>query len=138
MSHITKVHTTMIDLSTAVKAAKLLGLSCSFDKPYRSLNTKEIMPVVLNMPNWDIGLHLVDDKIELKADSYAYTEAQRAGNISKFLKKGEFLNEVRFSGILQQTYNIVNAITLAEKMGHKMTVTEPDENGTIHAEIIAN
>jgi len=135
MSHITKVQTTMTDLATAVKAAKLLGLSCSFDKKIRSWNTKAKMPVLLDMPNWDIGLSIVDGKIEVTADSVAFYEAAKAGNIPKFLKKNEPLDSTRFSGILQQAYNIVNAVTLAEKMGHKLTVSEPDENGTIHAEV---
>jgi len=126
----------MTDLGIVKQAIQFLGLSYSIDKAYRSLNTKEKMPLVIDMPGWDIGLHFVDGKIELKADSYAYIEAARQGKIPKFLKKGERLNELRFSGILQQAYNITNATSLAEQMGHRIIVSEPDDNGNVHAQIL--
>jgi hypothetical protein len=139
MSHLTRVKTTLKDPKKLERALIFLGLTYEKNQQINSWNAVPISEfVVTNVGIWNIGFQRNNDDgvYEVIGDSVSWDGVQKHPKLKKALSKikGDKRREV-FMGILQQAAAITTAVIEAENLGHKITISEPDEDGIIRARI---
>ena len=137
MSHKTILQTSMDNLSTVKEALLFLGIEYKENTTVRMWSQRDNTNsnIVIPQTHYDIGILNKNNKISVIGDSMAFPIIFQTPSLKKY--KAKTPNNVeKFTGILNQAYNIVKAREKALELGHQMSISAPDENNTIHAQIL--
>jgi len=131
------VKTKLDNLNIIELALKYLGLSYVPNGFIRMWNSSiPNVPLVIQQTRYDIGIVLGEDgNYTLKADSYAWKHIYANPALKNYKLKND--QGEQFAGILQQACNIIKSQIMAEKLGHQIEFSEPDDNNVIHAKVLA-
>lgn len=94
--------------------------------------------VITNAGHWNIGLQRNEEGVyEIMCDSYAWNDLpHHFPALRKPLSKAKGDNRRSvFMGLLEQAAAITTAVIEAEAQGHKITLSDPDEDGVIRARV---
>lgn len=138
MSHLTKIKTTLKDPKKVERALVFLGLEYKKNAKINTINEVPMSEfVITNAGHWDVGLQRDENGVfEVIGDSVSWNGMQKVPKLKKALSKakGDARRDV-FMGLLQQASAITTAVVEAQAHGHKITVSDPDENGIIRARV---
>lgn len=144
MSHITTCTTEIQDIREIERACAFLGLKYELNAEVRVWGKKrEKADLVLKSPgDYDIGFRKTNSgKFIIVCDHYAWAEFSRIPKLRSITKINsnqtnmEHDTKANFLGLIMQAVALTNAIIEADKQGHKITYSEPDLEGIIHARI---
>jgi hypothetical protein len=140
MSHVTKVTTKISNLELVAKALQFMGVEFKAPKDQETVrmwggqNFKA--PIVIKQSQYDVGISMENSNVQLKADSYAWSELFRNPKVKAFAARAH-ADEKTFGGILTQACNIVSAIEVAKAEGHEVIVSEPNASGVVQIRVNA-
>lgn len=138
MSHITKITTKMENIETVKAALTFLGLSYKENEKAKVWGNKttDTQDIVVPTPLYDIGISKNDKGIiSVEADHMVWSDFFMLSQMQKYERMKAYPNQEKFTGILQQAYNVVMAKQQADTIGHTIQIGEPDEAGVIHARV---
>jgi len=136
MSHVVTVKTQLNDLGLIKAALHFMGIEYKENGKVRmwaEATTKADLVIIL--PQYDIGIKKgADGNYMMECDNYAWGEISQHKAMAKYPNRG--YGQEQFAGILTQATNIIKAQLIAASQGDELQLSEPDQNGVIHAQVI--
>jgi len=139
MSHLTRIATSLNDPEKIENALVWLGFNFQRDTSINSFNGDiKCDFVITNAGHWNVGLRKsLDGKYEVVGDSVSWGSMAQHPKMKAAMAKVK--NDDRrnvFAGILAQAVGVTTAMIEAAKLGHNITVSDPDEDGIIRARVV--